>query len=91
MGRPQRLEAMKKRSVADPSQIKFASAVRNHAPKGAGNLPLLMPFKEGIAELRRRHASSKIIANAVSVRNTVGLHAADREGPLVCTLTRMSR
>jgi hypothetical protein len=82
---------MKKRSVADPSQIKFASAVRNHAPKVAGKLPLLMPFKEGIAELRRKHASYKIIANAVSVRNAVGLHAADREGPLVCTLTRMSR
>ena len=82
---------MKKRSVADPAQIKFASAVRNYAPKVAGKLPLLMPFKEGIAELRRKHASYKSIANAVSVRNTVGLHAADREGPLVCTLTRMSR
>ena len=85
------MEAMKKRSVADPSQIKFASAVRNHAPKGAGNLPLLMPFKEGIAELGRKHASYKIIANAVSVRNTVGLHAADREAPFVATLPRMSR
>ncbi len=60
MLRPQRLEAMKKRSVA---QIKFASAVRNYVPKVAGKLPLLMPFKEGIAELRRKHASYEATAS----------------------------
>ena len=59
MVRPQRLNAMKKHSVTDPSQIKFASAVRNYVPKVAGKLPLLMPYKEGIAELRRKHASYK--------------------------------
>jgi len=63
MVRPQTLEAMKKHSVADQAQIKFASAVRNYVPKVAGKLPLLMPFKEGIAELRRKHASYKTIAS----------------------------
>jgi len=63
MVRPQRLEAMKKRSVADSAQITFASAVRNYVPKVAGKLPLLMPFKEGIAELRRKRASYETIAS----------------------------
>ena len=54
---------MKKRSVADPAQIKFASAVRNYVPKVAGKLPLLKPYKEGIAELRRKHASYETIAS----------------------------
>ena len=54
---------MKKPSVADQAQIKFASAVRNYVPKVAGKLPLLMPFKEGIAELRRKHASYETIAS----------------------------
>lgn len=54
---------MKKRSVADPAQITFASAVRNYVPKVAGKLPLLMPFKEGIAELRRKRASYETIAS----------------------------
>jgi hypothetical protein len=63
MVRPQRLEAMKKHSVTDQAQIKFASAVRNYVPKVAGKLPLLMPFKEGIAELRRKHASYETIAS----------------------------
>ena len=63
MLRPQRLKAMKKRSVADPAQIKFASAVRNYVPKVAGKLPLLMPSKEGIAELRRKHASYETIVS----------------------------
>ena len=62
MVRPQRFEAMKNHSVADQAQIKFASAVRNYVPKVAGKLPLLMPSKEGIAELRRKHASYEATA-----------------------------
>ena len=54
---------MKKHSVTDPAQIKFASAVRNYVPKVTGKLPLLMPYKEGIAELRRKHASYETIAS----------------------------
>ena len=54
---------MNEPSVADLTQDKFASAVRNYVPSTAGKLPKLLPFKEGIAELRRKRASYKTIVD----------------------------
>jgi hypothetical protein len=48
---------------SDSPTKRFENAVRNYVPKVAGKLPLLMPFKEGIAELRRKHASYETIVS----------------------------
>lgn len=74
MRRTQRFEAMKKHPVADQAQNKFASAVRSYAPRVAGKLPLLLPFKEGIAELRAKHASYKTIAGILRDIDVVVSH-----------------
>ena len=58
---------MNEHSTADLAQDKFTSAVRNYEPRMAGKLSKLLPFKEGIAELRRKRASYETIA--VILRN----------------------
>jgi len=48
--------------TADAARKQFDEAVRTYAPKMAGKLRQLLPFKEGIAELRGRGASYATIA-----------------------------
>ena len=54
---------MNEHSAADLAQDKFTSAVRNYEPRMAGKLSKLLPFKEGITELRRKRASYETIAD----------------------------
>src|ERR1051326_4413824 len=49
-------------TAADAARHKFDEAVRTYAPKMPGRLRQLLPFKEGIAELRSRGASYATIA-----------------------------
>ena len=60
--------------AAELAQSQFATAVRNFTPKLSAKFQKLLPFKDGIAELRRRGASYKIIADILRDTNVVVSH-----------------
>jgi len=47
---------------SNPATSKFASAARDYSPKASGRFRKLLPFNEGLAELRHKHASYRTIA-----------------------------
>jgi hypothetical protein len=47
---------------SDSAASKFASTARDYSPKASSRFHKLLPCKEGIAELRRKHASYRTIA-----------------------------
>lgn len=58
-------------STAEVSQTKFATAVQNFAPKPSAKLRMLLPFKAGIEELRRKRASYDTIVEILHGANVV--------------------
>ena len=56
------------------AQNKFATAVRNFTPKLSTKFQKLLPFKDGIAELRRKGASYEAIADILRDTNVVLSH-----------------
>ena len=61
-------------TVADLAQNQFATAVRNFTPKLSAKFQKLLPFKDGIAELRRKGASYETIADILRNTNVVVSH-----------------
>ena len=51
--------------AAELAQSQFATAVRNFTPKLSAKFQTLLPFKNGIAELRRKGASYETIADII--------------------------
>jgi hypothetical protein len=47
---------------SDPATSRFASAARDYSSKASSRFRKLLLFKEGIAELRHKHASYRTIA-----------------------------
>ena len=54
---------MKSDSASDSQTSRFESAIRDYAPKPSRKFQKLLPLKAGIAELRKRRASYKTIAD----------------------------
>ena len=50
-------------SAADLARKEFATVVRNYAPKLSSKLQKLLPYQEGIAELRCKGASYETIVD----------------------------
>ncbi|MGD0059310.1 MAG: hypothetical protein ABSD58_07820 [Verrucomicrobiia bacterium] len=59
---------------AELAQNQFATAVRNFTPKLSAKFQKLLPFKDGIAELRRKGASYETITNILRDTNVVVSH-----------------
>ena len=60
--------------AAELAQKQFATAVRNFTPKLSARFQKLLPFKDGIAELRRKGASYETITNILRDTNVVVSH-----------------
>ena len=60
--------------AAELAQNQFATAVRNFTPKLSPKFQKLLPFKDGIAELRRKGASYETIADILRNTNVVVSH-----------------
>jgi hypothetical protein len=56
------------------AQNQFATAVRNFTPKPSAKFQKLLPFKNGITELRRKGASYETIADILRNINVVVSH-----------------
>ena len=65
---------MNNAAVADSTTRQFAAAVRDFTPKASARFQKLMPFKDGIAELRRKHASYVVIADILRNLNVAVSH-----------------
>ena len=50
-------------SAADLARKQFATVVRDYAPKRSSKLQQLLPYQEGITELRRKGASYETIVD----------------------------
>lgn len=61
-------------AATDSATRQFAEAVRDFTPKASTKFQALLPFKEGIAELRRKHASYEIIADILRNINVAVSH-----------------
>jgi hypothetical protein len=61
-------------TVAELAQNQFATAVRNFTPKLSAKFQKLLPFKDGIAELRRKGASYETITDILRNANVVVSH-----------------
>jgi hypothetical protein len=61
-------------SIAELVQNRFAIAVRDFTPKPSAKFQKLLPFKDGIAELRRKGASYETIADILRNTNVVVSH-----------------
>jgi len=61
-------------SSAELVQNRFATAVRNFTPKPSAKFQKLLPFKDGIAELRRKGASYETIADILRNTNVAVSH-----------------
>src|SRR5437899_12824466 len=61
-------------ATADSAASQFAAAVREFTPKSSAKFQALLPFKDGIAELRRKHASYEIIAEILRNINVAVSH-----------------
>lgn len=59
-------KTMNEQFTGDSVQEKFTSAVKNFEPKLANKLQRLVPFKDGIAELRSKRASYEMITGILS-------------------------
>jgi hypothetical protein len=59
---------------AEQVQNQFATAVRNFTPKPSAKFEKLLPFKDGIVELRRKGASYAIIADLLRSTNVAVSH-----------------
>ena len=60
--------------AAELAQNQFATAVRNFTPKLSAKFQKLLPFKDGIAELRRKGASYETIADILRNTNVTVSH-----------------
>ncbi|MGD0650913.1 MAG: hypothetical protein ABSA97_07215 [Verrucomicrobiia bacterium] len=60
---------MKSDSASDSQTSRFESAIRDYAPKPSRKFQKLLPLKAGIAELRKRRASYKTIADILDNLN----------------------
>ena len=58
----------------DVAQSQFATAVSTFTPKSSVKFQKMMPFKDGIAELRRKHASYATIADILRNINVTVSH-----------------
>jgi len=65
---------MNNATATDSATRQFAAAVREFTPKASGKFQKLLPFKDGIAELRRKHASYEIIADILRNINVTVSH-----------------
>ena len=61
-------------AVTQVARSDFATAVRNFTPTAPAKFQSLLPFKEGIAELRRKGASYETIADILRNTNVVVSH-----------------
>jgi hypothetical protein len=61
-------------TVAELAQNQFATTVRNFTPKSSPKFQKLLPFKDGIAELRRKGASYETIADILRNTNVTVSH-----------------
>lgn len=59
---------------AELAQNQFATAVRNFTPNPSEKFQKLLPFKDGIVELRRKGASCAIIADILRRTNVAVSH-----------------
>ena len=60
--------------AAELAQNQFATAVRNFTPKLSAKFQKLLPFKDGIAELRRKGASYETITDILRNINVAVSH-----------------
>ena len=65
---------MNNAAVTASATQQFAAAVRDFTPKESVRFQKLMPFKDGIAELRRKHASYVVIADILRNMNVAVSH-----------------
>jgi hypothetical protein len=61
-------------AVTQVARSDFATAVRNFTPSAPAKFQTLLPFKEGIAELRRKGASYETIADILRNLNVAVSH-----------------
>lgn len=61
-------------AVTDVARSDFATAVRNFTPTSPAKFQMLVPFKDGIAELRRKGASYETIAEILRNINVTVSH-----------------
>ena len=61
-------------AVTQVARSDFATAVRNFTPSTPAKFQTLLPFKEGIAELRRKGASYETIADILRNLNVAVSH-----------------
>ena len=61
-------------AVTQVARSDFATAVRNFTPTSPAKFQTLLPFKEGIAELRRKGASYETIADILRNLNVAVSH-----------------
>jgi len=61
-------------AAADSATSQFAAAVRSFTPKASAKFQKLLPFKDGIAELRRKGASYETIADILRNTNVAVSH-----------------
>ena len=61
-------------AVTDAPRSDFATAVRNFTPTAPAKFQMLLPFQEGIAELRRKGASYETIADILRNLNVAVSH-----------------
>ena len=61
-------------AVTDVARSDFATAVRNFTPTSPAKFQMLLPFKEGIAELRSKGASYETIADILRNINVAVSH-----------------
>src|SRR5437867_3075705 len=65
---------MNNAATTDLATRQFADTVRDFTPKASTKFQALLPFKDGIAELRRKHASYEIIADILRNINVTVSH-----------------
>ncbi len=65
---------------SDPATSKFASAARDYSPKASSRFRKLLPFKEGIAELRHKRASYRTIAG---ILREIGITVSHLRRPIL--------
>jgi len=61
-------------AVTDSATRQFAAAVRDFTARASTRFQKLMPFKDGIAELRRKQASYVVIADILCNMNVAVSH-----------------
>lgn len=83
---------MNKTIITDATKAQFDIAVRNFTPELPRKFQMLMPFKEGIAELKRRGASYAVIAEILrNINVAVSVDTVARFCREILELSRASR